>query len=158
MTTAARGDEGGTALATAAGSTPAATADRVAALRQRLRRWPDEIVMEAIVEEHTGGEEEARELVEEAWSYAADLAGPDPSPIERTLAETAAVCWLALRVAEWRLEKARSLELHKAHWMLKRVDSYHRKYLGTLKTLATVRRLAAPSVRVVNLGQMNVKA
>ena len=88
----------------------------------------------------------------------AELEGPDPSPIERLLAERAAYCWLIL----WEYESA--LVLRKGEMTLKqsefhqrRIDAAHRRFLSAVRTLATVRKLALPAVQI-NLGgnQVNV--
>ncbi len=88
----------------------------------------------------------------------AELEGPDPGPIERLLAERAAYCWLIL----WEYESA--LVLRKGEMSFKqfefhqrRIDAAHRRFLSSLRTLATVQKLGVPNIQV-NVGghQVNV--
>jgi hypothetical protein len=80
------------------------------------------------------------------------FAGPEPSPIEQALAETAALSWFALRLYEAtyvRSSKSESgLTIKQADFHLRRIDRAHHRLLTTLKTLATVRRLALPAVQI----------
>jgi hypothetical protein len=87
-----------------------------------------------------------RELIE----HAAELAGPDPSPIETALARTAAICWLSLRVAEARTADFQSRGGDPIDGELRQrgIDRAHRRYVASLRSLALVRKLAQPSVRV----------
>jgi hypothetical protein len=72
------------------------------------------------------------------------------------LAETAALCWLALRVAQVNAD-ASGPSLKQAAWWQRKVDHCHRRYLSTLKTLAAVRKLALPAIRVnIAKEQINV--
>lgn len=102
-------------------------------------------------------------LREELESYVSELAGPDPSPVERSLAHTAALCWFALRLHEAQYSGASTsgdnITIKQADWHQRRIDGAHRRYLATLKTLASVRKLALPAVQI-NLArnQLNVTA
>jgi hypothetical protein len=83
-------------------------------------------------------------------SLAGELAGPDPIPIERTLAEVAATCWLDLRMKETNYalvgKKGISRELTECHQKL--INHAHRRLMSTLRTLAVVRKLAVPAIQV----------
>jgi hypothetical protein len=89
-----------------------------------------------------------RELIQRAE----DFAGPNPGPIEQVLAETAAVNWFALRFHEARYASASTsgdgLTIRQADLYLRRIDGAHRRLMASLKTLATVRRLALPAVQI----------
>ena len=82
----------------------------------------------------------------------ADIAGPDPSPVERVLAETAAINWFALRMFEARYSGSATSEeglaLTQSEHQQRRIDRTHRRFLDTIKTLATVRRLALPAMQI----------
>lgn len=92
-------------------------------------------------------------------TFAADLAGPTPSPIERVLAETAALSWFALRLAEANLAGTMTAEggftFDQSEHAQKRIDRAHRRFLATLKTLATIRRLGVPAIQI-NLAHQQV--
>jgi hypothetical protein len=80
------------------------------------------------------------------------FAGPAPSPIEQALAETATLSWFALRFYEAAYAGASQsrdgLTIKQAEFHLRRIDRAHRRFLSTLKTLATIRRLALPALQI----------
>jgi hypothetical protein len=78
----------------------------------------------------------------------AELAGPDPTPVERLLAERAAACWLQVQDADLRTAQAKDLTVQWATYYQARMDRAHRRYLQALKTLAAVRKLAVPVLQV----------
>ena len=106
-----------------------------------------------------GAEKTKANLRRDIDEFAADLAGPTPSPVERVLAETAAVSWFALRLAEAQWAAAATTEgglsLNQSEHCQRRVDRAHRRLMITLKTLATVRRLGIPAIQV-NLAHQQV--
>lgn len=78
----------------------------------------------------------------------AELAGPNPSPVERLLVSRVVACWLQVQDADIRAAQARNLTLAQHDFNQRRMDRAHRRYLSALKTLATVRRLALPALQV----------
>lgn len=82
----------------------------------------------------------------------AELAGPSPSPIEKLLAERAALCWFQVNSLDvFRPgDDAPGIERHES-----RRDRAHRRYLSALKTLATIRKLRLPAIQI-NLGEQQV--
>lgn len=96
-----------------------------------------------------------KEMEEQIQEYA----GPAPSPIERTLAETATLSWFVLRLFEATYvsssQSEDGLTIKQADFHLRRIDRAHRRLLSTLKTLATVRRLALPALQI-NVGSQQV--
>lgn len=77
-----------------------------------------------------------------------ELAGPNPTPLEKLLVERIALCWLSLYLAELRLSQSTNQDIYQAeHWQRK-IDHAHRRYLTAIKTLATIRKLALPVVQV----------
>ena len=91
-------------------------------------------------------------LMRDLSEHADELAGPDPSPVERALADVAATSWFALRLHESHyIAAVRSedgMTLAQSEHAQRRIDRAHRRFLSTIKTLATVRRLALPAVQV----------
>lgn len=125
-------------------------------IRKRLRRVMDDVVAQSAAELAIQGEDMVKRVVRETWDHAEELAGPHPAPIERTLAETAAIAWLHLRLAEFRAERATTPTISQALYHQRRIDHAHRRYLATLRTLATVRKLAVPSLQInVGANQVN---
>jgi hypothetical protein len=86
--------------------------------------------------------------------FAAELAGS--SPIEIALADAAAMAWVALRLIESRYASsatsAGEMTIAQSEHAQKKIDRAHRRYLSTLKTLASVRRLAVPALQI-NIAQ-----
>lgn len=99
----------------------------------------------------------------QARRLAAELAGPDPSPIERLLASRIAACWLD--VHDWDFRHDALVARHRrdqgpaptdrqhAHLCRMRSAS-HRRYLAAIKALASVRKLG-PAVQVNAAVQIN---
>jgi hypothetical protein len=87
----------------------------------------------------------------------ADLEGPDPTPMERLLAERAAYCWMILYVHEDASARARDLTFRQAEHLQSKIDRAHRRFLSAVKALATVRKLGVPAIQVNIAGrQVNV--
>ncbi len=100
-------------------------------------------------------------LRKEILAVASELAGPTPSPVERMLAEAAAVAWFALRIHEAQYSGGSAsgdgLSIRQAEFQQRRIDRAHRRYLATFKTLAAVRKLAIPTLQVnIARRQVNV--
>jgi len=100
-------------------------------------------------------------LRRELEELAAELAGPDPTPVEGLLAETAALAWFSLRMHEAHFfgastsEEGMTIQLSDHHQ--RRIDRAHRRLMATLRTLATVRRLGVPAIQVnVAPSQVNI--
>src|SRR5262249_47568559 len=91
-------------------------------------------------------------LKQELCEFAAELAGPSPSPVKRALAETAATAWFAYRLHEAQYAGAVTSEggmsLAQSEHAQRRLDRAHRRLLSTLKALAAVRRLAVPALQI----------
>ena len=91
-----------------------------------------------------------------------DLGGANPSPLESLLVERVVSCWLCLAYFEalyaTNMEK---MSLAQSISAQKRIDGAHRRYLESIKALASVRKLQLPNVQVnigekqVNIGQLN---
>jgi hypothetical protein len=88
----------------------------------------------------------------------AELAGPDPTPLERLLAERVAACWLQLHDADIRLaQNEANLSLAQAEYRQRARDRGHKRYLSALKTLALVRKMGLPVLQInVARRQVNV--
>jgi hypothetical protein len=87
------------------------------------------------------------------------FAGPAPSPVEKALAETGALDWFALRLYEATYvsgsQSEGGLTFKQADFHLRRIDRAHRRFLSTLRTLATIRRLVLPALQI-NLASQQV--
>jgi hypothetical protein len=98
-----------------------------------------------------------KEVLEDLSNLSTDLAGPNPGPVEKLLAEDAALNWLALRLYQviHTYEAGRGITLARSEHAQRRITHAHRRFLSAVKTLATVRRLAVPAVQI-NLARQQV--
>jgi hypothetical protein len=117
-----------------------------------IERIMDNWATGKLIDWATGKNEKAKAaLREELRDFAAGLSGPSPSPIESVLAETAATCWFAIRLHEAQYAdtiKSEGMSLAHSEHAQRRIDQAHRRFLSTIKTLATVRRLALPALQI----------
>lgn len=119
-------------------------------------RWlVDSWAANSFSEEVGGGKKKSATLrrLKELRAFAAEIAGPNPTPIERTLAETAALAWLAARFLDVNDFTAEDRSIGQALCAMRRVDAARRRYLSAIRTLATVRKLALPAMVQVNVGE-----
>ena len=70
-----------------------------------------------------------------------ELAGPEPSVVERLLAERAVLCWMQLAHADALAAQSLSQSRHFGDFWAKRQAGAHRRYLTSLAALVTLRRL-----------------
>jgi hypothetical protein len=70
-----------------------------------------------------------------------ELAGPEPSVVERLLAERAVLCWMQLAHADALAAQSLSQSRHLGDFWAKRQAGAHRRYLSSLAALVTLRRL-----------------
>jgi hypothetical protein len=117
-----------------------------------------DLAKEAILNPMAGKNVAARELLSLRMAQVAEeLSGPDPTPIERLLAERAAFCWHLVNAYERNYALADGLSIKQADYHQRRIDAAHKRYLSALKTLATVRKLAVPVLQVnIARKQVNV--
>jgi hypothetical protein len=90
-------------------------------------------------------------LVAKLKTMRTELAGPQPSPIEKLLAERVVACWLQIYHADAMDAESGSITFAQADYIHRRQDRAHRRFLSAVKTLATVRRLALPTLVAVSV-------
>ena len=80
-----------------------------------------------------------------------ELAGTNPSPLEKLLVERIAACWLQLNHADTAFvgNQAASESIRKE--LLKRQESAQRRYVNAIKQLAQLRKLVSPKARAVSV-------
>ncbi len=88
-----------------------------------------------------------------------ELTWKEDGPLERTLVEHVALCWLKLQVCEQKYSGITNgtMTLAQGNYWERKLSSAQRRYLRACETLARIRRLALPAVQV-NIGekQLNV--
>jgi hypothetical protein len=77
-----------------------------------------------------------------------ELAGPEPSPLEKLLAERIVACWLQLQYAEAiYAQNLGDMNMAQSEYHQRRLDRLHRRYLSSIKSLAQIRKLG-PAVQI----------
>ena len=84
-----------------------------------------------------------------------DLDGPDPSPLERLLAERIVACWLQLQYVDAiYAQNLDDMNMAQSEYHQRGLDRLHRRYLSSIKTLAQIRKLG-PAVQI-NLAEKQI--
>ena len=78
-----------------------------------------------------------------------EVAGEDPSPLERLLAERVVATWVQVQLLEgmWGTTLRKSATNQREHYQ-RQLDRAHRLHLSSIKTLAQIRKLAPPAVQI----------
>ena len=85
------------------------------------------------------------------------MEGPNPTPIERMLAERASLCWFIVNSYETAYANASGWNISQADLQHRKIDKAHARFLSALRTLAQVRKLALPTLQVnIARNQVNV--
>jgi hypothetical protein len=92
-----------------------------------------------------------------------EIAGLDPTPLERLLAERVVAYWLLVKMLEEsisanldRENKENRFSFSLLKLVIKWQDSVHKRHLSAIKTLAQVRRLQRGSSLQINVGTQQV--
>jgi hypothetical protein len=76
------------------------------------------------------------------------IAGQNPFPLERLLAERITVCWLELQYFEAiYAQNMGELTITQSDYHQRRIDKAHRRYLSSIKALAQIRKMG-PAVQI----------
>ena len=77
-----------------------------------------------------------------------EIAGENPSPLERLLVERITVCWLELQYFQAiYTQNLGSFSLAQSDSHQRRIDKAHRRYLSSIKALAQIRKMG-PAVQI----------
>jgi hypothetical protein len=80
-----------------------------------------------------------------------ELAGPEPSPLERLLVERVVSCWLQTSYADAAYAQLKGASPAQHTAALRRQNSAQNRYLQSVRALVTVRRLLRPGLSPVDL-------
>lgn len=131
--------------------------DLVPTLAEQLGNFA-EIVGAAIITAITSEQLALAEAL--AWkmnALRAELAQPSDSPLERLLVDRVVLCWLQVHQAEGLYaQRQGTLDIDWSDAFQRRIDRAQRRYLQAIRTLAQVRRLAAPTTVQINVGKQQV--
>ncbi len=78
-----------------------------------------------------------------------EIAGENPSPLERLLAERIVLTWLQIQLFEglYASSMYKSMTIDQGNYHQKRLDHAHRRHLSAIRTLAQIRKLG-PAVQI----------
>jgi hypothetical protein len=108
-----------------------------------------EWLKQTIVRRAAGKNVAAQEaIVRVIESVRAELAGPDPTPMERLLAERAAYCWWLVNWYENSVQDCDRMSIAQANHHQLKIGRAHGRFLSAVKTLAQVRKLALPALQL----------
>lgn len=87
-----------------------------------------------------------------------ELAGENPTPLERILVERIVMCWLDVQDHELRYSLIDDKgQPRQAEWRSRMLDKAHRRFLAAVKSLADVRRLNLPPLQL-NIAEQQINS
>ena len=103
----------------------------------------------SLIKRVTGGDPLVREALPlRLEAMRKEFAGPDPSALERLLAERIVACWLQVQYAEIiYAQNLGSMNIAQSEYHQRRLDKLHRRYLSAIKALAQIRKMG-PAVQI----------
>src|SRR5262245_51065538 len=104
---------------------------------------------QSIFEKAAGEAVIGREAIDQILaSIRLELEGPNPTAIERLLAERASLCWFMLHRHEDTYVNSSGWSIHQVDLQQRKIDKAHARFLSSLLTLARVRKLALPTLQL----------
>jgi hypothetical protein len=104
---------------------------------------------QSIIRKSAGKNVLSQEAIDqELDSIRSELEGPNPTPIERLLAERASLCWFIVHWYENAYANASGWNISQADFQHRKIDKAHARFLSAVRTLAQVRKLALPTLQV----------
>lgn len=118
------------------------------------------MAQDKLVEAYSGNNLLVREgITRKVVALRDELAGPNPTALERLLVEGIVACWVHVNHLEANYANKGNMSLRLADHYQRSISSAHRRYLSSIRTLATVRKLALPTLQVnIARKQVNVAA
>jgi hypothetical protein len=119
-------------------------------LAWRLIKGPGKIAEDALINEFTrDGDLASKELLKhQLESMRMEVAGQNPSPLERLLAERIVATWLQVQLFDaYYAYGTKGGTITQDEFRQKRLDRAHRRYLSAVKTLAQIRKMG-PAVQI----------
>ena len=86
-----------------------------------------------------------------------EIAGENPSPLERLLAERVVLTWLQLQLFEgiYGSSVFKNMTIAQDNYFQKKLDQTHRRHLSAIRTLAQIRKLG-PAVQIINVAEKQI--
>jgi hypothetical protein len=124
----------------------------------RIARFVDlaRNVERSIVEKMSGDDVFTQEAIpRNLKAMRVEIAGENPSPLERLLAERITVCWLELQYFQGiYTQNLGNFSITQGDYHQRRIDKAHRRYLSSIKTLAQIRKMG-PAVQI-NIAEQQI--
>jgi hypothetical protein len=78
-----------------------------------------------------------------------EVAGENPSPLERLLAERIVITWLQIQLFEglYASNMSKSMSVVQGNYHQKRLDLAYRRHLSAIRTLAQIRKIG-PGIQI----------
>ena len=135
--------------------------DRSCSLKPAVRKVLDEApkvariidlarnVERSIIKEMSGNDVFTQEAIpRNLKAMRKEIAGENPSPLERLLAERITVCWLELQYFQaLYAQNLGELTITQSDYHQRRIDKAHRRYISSIKALAQIRKMG-PAVQI----------
>ena len=86
-----------------------------------------------------------------AEALRAELTGPEPTPLEKLLAERVVLCWLQLHIADARAARALDAASPQGDYYQRQQTQAQARYLAAVKALVTLRKLQRPTPSPLDL-------
>jgi hypothetical protein len=111
---------------------------------------------QSLIERITASDPLSREMLPpQLDAMRSELAGPEPSMLERLLSERIVACWLQLQYAEvLYAQNLGKLSITQSEYQQRRLDRFHRRYLSSIKSLAQIRKMG-PTVQI-NIAEQQI--
>ncbi len=124
----------------------------------RIARFVDlaRNVERSIVEKMSGDDVFTQEAIpRNLKAMRVEIAGENPSPLERLLAERITVCWLELQYFQAiYTQNLGNFSIIQGDYHQRRIDKAHRRYLSSIKALAQIRKMG-PAVQI-NIAEQQI--
>jgi hypothetical protein len=146
--------------------------DAVPEIRQILNEHPDlawrfvdvaQIAEDALIEKMTREEDLAvKEIMRcQLEAMREEIAGENPSPLERLLAERIVATWLQIQLFEGLytsgMSKKSSMTIAQGSFHQKRLDQTYRRHLSAIRALAQMRKLLkGASITQINIAEKQI--
>jgi len=81
-------------------------------------------------------------------ALAAEIAGPNPTILERLLSDQIVLCWQHLRYLQIKYGQTKEHTFREGEYFERCIDKAQKRYLSAIKTLAQIRKLGLPALQV----------
>ena len=76
------------------------------------------------------------------------VAGPNPTALEKLLADQIVLCWQHVRYLEIKYAQTKSYSFREGEYHERCIDKAQKRYLQAIKTMAQIRKLGVPALQV----------